>query len=546
MKEVIKIFILLNLLSLYYPSFAQKHEDEVMATIHTRLPKEHLFVIGMHSRYPFGIDWGDGIITPYESGNYGIDGIKGSVKGDGIIRIIGKNPTDILSLYLGNDNVSQKIDLLDISKLTGLKFLYCQNNNLEDINIDHCTRLMELNVAFNQLQKLSLDNTPNIDMLICHHNQLKLLDLKSIKRLTALRCEHNNISELKVSSFPELTVLRCDANPLSSLDISKNTKLQQIYASATNIKFWDFTPHEDLRVIDLSGIENVTISWGKKKELRSLYLNSCKLQSFESPKMDNLDRLELQNNSLIDINLKNMPLLKDLRISNNQFSSLDLSAVPLLRYLFAEKNQISEIDLSISANLYELLLSENKISSIDLSRCSSLYLLWLSNNPLSYLDITKNKKLNSIFLDHCKFSENLIESITELMPDVKNISVNENNSWWKKWFLIKDNPFSQVPDVSLAIKKGWKTDITDKWPGKLGSDILSIEDFQIVRCKERIEITGKIEGIQKIRLSLYTVRGEHIVTIHSIGGLQDFRLPDTKEHFICFCSVNDQEIRSIL
>lgn len=542
------LFLLSSCLLISVSLPAQELPQQAAITIHTTLPEGSPFILGLHSRQPFAVDWGDGIRIAYESDNYGIDGIQGEVKGDGWIRLWSEAPEGILSLYIGNEQRSQQVDSLDLSQLRGLKFLYCQNNLLHRLDISPCLRLMELNVAGNLLSELDLRNAPLLDMLICQYNQLQRLDLSPVQSLMALRCEYNEISSLDLRHFNKLTVLHCEGNPLTQLDISQNVALQQLFAHGTQIASWDLTPHSDLRVLNLSDIPEVSIRWGEKNELRQIFLNRCSLTSLSLPALPLLDRLEIQDNALSSISLSQMPMLKDFRCTNNKLRQLDLSPVGQLDYLFAEGNHFTQLDLSPIKGIKELLLSYNELTQLDLSHCPELYLLWLSDNPVSELEVSKVPRLFSLFLDRCQLSDQALESILSSLPDIHSIEASERTAWWKKWLLIKGNPYTQMPNAQLASTKGWHVDLLDEWPGRDNSIVATSKDLQArpIRIDKHLEMYPRDYQPSELLLYLYDMSGTLIATAERPEQLADIQLADVSQHYLCISIIDGCIQHSIL
>jgi hypothetical protein len=544
-------YMLLLLLLSTLALAAQSDKRQEILTLHTTLPEGSAFTLGMHSRSPFSIDWGDGVLVSYESGNYGVDGISGTVHGDGWISVCGENASGILSLYIGRDEINQQVDSLDLSRTKGLKFLYCQNNRLKRLDISQCFRLMELDVADNYLSHLDLKNAPLLDMLVCQNNQLRELNLTPVQGLVALRCEYNEISSLDLRHFKGLTVLRCQGNPIEELDISRNRALQQLFAGGTQLAALDLTPHIDLRVLDLSDLPGVSVTWGDKEELRQIFLNRCDLSTLAFPQLPLLDRLEVQGNRLTKLELSGMPLLKDLRCNDNQLESLDLSLVKHLNYLFAEGNRLTQIDLSALREIRELLLSYNQLSSLDLSSNPDLYLLWLSKNPIKVLDIHTTPKLFSLFLDECKLSESSVRAIISSLPDITDIKTNERTAWWKKWLLLKGNPISQQLNLQKVTERGWQVDLIDAWPGRDNAIVLpaATSPLRVIRVGEHLQLysaDGVSNTPRQLSVWLYSLSGELIFTAQTLAQLSEISLENSDSRYVCVSIIDGYVHRTLL
>ena len=115
-------------------------------------------------------------------------------------------PRQITELKLNHSNLS---GAASFSGLSQLKALFCDNNNLTELDVTNCSQLVRL---------------------WCYDNNLSKLDVTKNTQLTSLLCHHNSISELDVTKNTQLEILRCDKNVLiannnlnANLIVTKNT-----------------------------------------------------------------------------------------------------------------------------------------------------------------------------------------------------------------------------------------------------------------------------------------------------------------------------------
>jgi hypothetical protein len=134
----------------------------------------------------------------------------------------------------GNDNA---ITDLDVSNMTQLKFLYCDNNIINNLNISGLTSLKELTTSNNPLSTPTLDlhGSPNLYYLFCEYNGLTNINISGLTNLDAFGMMGNSITTLNLSNNPNITYLDCDDNAFTSLDVSALTKLQQFYCSGNQL-----------------------------------------------------------------------------------------------------------------------------------------------------------------------------------------------------------------------------------------------------------------------------------------------------------------------
>ena len=83
--------------------------------------------------------------------------------------------------------------------------------------------------------------TGDVTVLYCNGNQLTDLDVSKNTALTGLGCSDNQLTALDVSQNSALTLLNCSDNQLTTLDVSKNTALTWLYCYNNQLKGEEMT-----------------------------------------------------------------------------------------------------------------------------------------------------------------------------------------------------------------------------------------------------------------------------------------------------------------
>lgn len=125
---------------------------------------------------------------------------------------------------------------LDVSKLTKLRSLICNTNDLTKLDITKNINLTELICGGNPIGTLDVSNNTNLTELICNANKLTALDISKNTKLTSLHCGSNRLTKLDVSKNTKLTDLLCYSNQLTELDISKNTSIYKLWCENNHLK----------------------------------------------------------------------------------------------------------------------------------------------------------------------------------------------------------------------------------------------------------------------------------------------------------------------
>ncbi len=116
-------------------------------------------------------------------------------------------------------------DLSGIENLPRLNYLYCENNEITEINSELVPYLYQLICADNKIEKLDLSRWEYLVYLDCNNNLLTELDVSDNKYLENLWCANNLLTELDTSENEKLWELICYNNKLTELNFENNPEL---------------------------------------------------------------------------------------------------------------------------------------------------------------------------------------------------------------------------------------------------------------------------------------------------------------------------------
>ncbi len=113
--------------------------------------------------------------------------------------------------------------------MPALSYLYCNNNELEELDLSEFPNLYNLYCTGNRIISLVLGE--KLTYVNCSSNALTTLDASKAVNLVSLYCNKNALTELVLSNHPKLKTLECRNNQLKSLDVSKCTSLLNLDCS---------------------------------------------------------------------------------------------------------------------------------------------------------------------------------------------------------------------------------------------------------------------------------------------------------------------------
>jgi Leucine-rich repeat (LRR) protein len=274
------------------------------------------------------------------------------------------------------------MDFSDCQFLTKIPDL-SRNPNLEDLNLDNCTNLVEVHHSVGFLDKLAYLNLSGCSNLKSFPKSLKL---RSLEELDLQGCS-------SLQNFPEI---ECKMECLTSIRLDY-TAIKELPSSIGYL-----TGLHHLHLEGCKNLMNLPCSIFQLQHLKTLLLTDC-LEVVELPKMERDKRLsmpsiqssrEYEISSSVDL----LPLLPrtNSTISNDDCSSI---AFPSLQFLVLDNCPLLKLDFLMMLNCFSTL------SELDLSKTDIVSL------PAC---INRFVRLNRLRLEYCK----QLKEILELPPNV--------------------------------------------------------------------------------------------------------------------------------
>ena len=284
------------------------------------------------------------------------------------------------TLYIRNKNIS---DLTGIEAFINIERLYCNNNQIETLDISNCTLLTNIDCSNNQLTSLDLSNNPLLTGILCLNNQLTTLDLSNNPRLTSISCYDNQLTTLDLSNNPQLRTISCYNNQLTALDFSNNPLLERIYCYSNQLTSLNISGCTLLDELQCSANELSTLDVSDNTALTSLRCSNNELTNIDVSNNLNLDQLSCSENQLTSLDVSHNTLLTTLSCNTNLLTSLNASSNHLLVNLFCDYNQITTLDLSNNDSLEFVGVSGNNLQILDLrnGNNTNVTLMRAYNNP---------------------------------------------------------------------------------------------------------------------------------------------------------------------
>ena len=286
------------------------------------------------------------------------------------------NISSVTSLDVAIEGIS---DLTGIEDFVALKFLYCQDNKLTNLN----------------LRKLS-----NLETVICDDNDLEEIDISQCPNLKSFTCNNNKLTGLDLSQNPKLEILLCDNNELTELDISNNTEMVILECSDNNILFLDTSKNPDLIEFNCDNNKITSLDVSKNPKLKNLIFSSNKIGGVPDTGTGTdtgKQNIKGRANVLASIDLSNNTALEELDCSNNPLlSTLDLSSNTALKKLTCNTTSLTILDLSNNSVLTDLTCNDNNLFILNVKNGN--------NNAFTSFSSQNNPNLTCVNVDDATYS----------------------------------------------------------------------------------------------------------------------------------------------
>ena len=241
----------------------------------TMITNNNTFVIYMAGSGTITIDWGDGsshethVLLEYNKDDWGEQyeySHNYSTMASRSITVSGEN---IKHLYCDGNDLTN----LDVSKNNKLTNLHCSKNQLTSLSVNKNTALRVLECSENPLTSLDVSNNIEMGILFCSNTKLASLDISKNTELAMLTCSNGKLTSLDLSKNTKLFFVSCGKNELTSLDVSNNINILHLYCSNNKLTSLDVSNNVALTSLHCS--DNLLTSLDMTKNTKLLELSCC-------------------------------------------------------------------------------------------------------------------------------------------------------------------------------------------------------------------------------------------------------------------------------
>ncbi len=280
------------------------------------------------------------------------------------------NINSVTSIDVSNQNIT---DLTGIEEFLVLEVLYCQNNQLTDLDLSQNTSLTQLNASGNSLTSMNIKNGNN--------NNMTSFDATSNPNLICIEVDDAVWSGANWTNIDASTSFSADCSLLGVMTSIPDDNFEQALIN--------------LGLDDVLDDQVATANINTLTSLSVMNENIADLTGIED--FDSLTSLICFGNALTSLNVSNNTKLKTLFCHSNQLTTLDVTNNTELTDLRCGNNNLTNIDVSQNTLLYKLSIDGNDITLLDVSNNTGLTSLSCQSNALRYLDVSQNNLLQTLY-----------------------------------------------------------------------------------------------------------------------------------------------------
>lgn len=289
----------------------------------------------------------------------------------------------------GDDNISVEeaqafdggifVSNMNISSLTGIEafinidFLYCDGNNIHNLNLSNNTLLESINCKNNPLVTLNISNCTILYNLEMSNTSVNNISINS-SVFNTLWAQNTLLHSLDLSGKTQLTWVDCEgSSALHSIDVTGCVALEYLDLQKCSLS-------EGLLLQSLYNLTYVDIS---ETEITSFY-------AFNLPLLETL--WATYNFNMPEITLNSCPALTEFYCYTGEIENIIIVACPAIQYFNCSTNQLTHlnnVNFAAIPALLEFTCYENKIEGT---------LNFSSNNQLKYLYCNDNFGITGLLL----------------------------------------------------------------------------------------------------------------------------------------------------
>lgn len=321
---------------------------------------------------------------------------------------------------------------LDVSSLSGLEMLVCENCGLESLRLGTQEKLTFLNCNGNALTALDVSLCPGLETLYCENNRLTALRVSDALAENTFAAGNKQevtadvYGRVPLTQLPELVPERIAS--IENATLTEETLVISDLQSPVTYYYWIDDSQNILAEFQLT-VSGGTLAINEENFPDMVFRNL--LRSFDQNADGYFDRQELEavtmigapSNNIWDLTgISYFTNLQKLDVSGNNLKELDVTALTHLTELNCEKNALRQLHVEGLSELETLNCSNNSIESLSLAGLFALKELRCNLNKLKELDAVNSVKLETL---DCMYNSLEILSLQGL-GEIRELNCSQN------------------------------------------------------------------------------------------------------------------------
>ena len=348
--------------------------------------------------------------------------------------------------------------LQGIEYFTSLRALICHNNRLTTINLSNNKLLENLSLYRNELTSLDLTSNTRLKSVECQYNTtMTSLNVSGLTQLTTLYCNNCNLSTLNISGCTGLQKIWMYGNNLqgtqasnflSNLPTVTDGELYYGYENASHDN--RALTKDDIELIRAKGWTPYYYSQSAdafveyKLPLTADYFPDARFRTA-------IEQYDTDADGMLSYDERNA--VTNLSLANKSIQSLQgIEYFKELQTLACNDNNLSALNVSKNTKLRRLDCYNNYITNLDVSGHQSLFRLFCYNNRLTSLNIDNCPALTQLYCYRNRLPFNVMVQLFVALPQTSSTTyfrMYDNSN------LTEGNTMYDCTELRDAIDRGW-------------------------------------------------------------------------------------------
>ncbi|WP_431106776.1 DUF7619 domain-containing protein [Winogradskyella poriferorum] len=230
-----------------------------------------------------------------------------------------------------------------IQYFTNLEYLNCEENLLNQLDLNDMINLEEVRGGNNQISVANFQNSINLSHIDLNFNPLGNINLMNVINLSKVTLFDCPLSNINLQDCTNLEFFGAGNNQFANLDFSSCANLKYLYVSNNQIQSLDLSNNLILEELGIWDNQIAEIDVSNNTSIKKLYVHNNELVNLDVSNNSNLDTFWFFNNPLESLNIKNGTILE-----SNGYNNDGVIDDSILSFICVDEEELNQIQNLVS------------------------------------------------------------------------------------------------------------------------------------------------------------------------------------------------------